>query len=181
MTHGSEENYINAADKLCVGWAFTGVDRWRGLPNNRLRNSADIPDFHAWFHLNNDAGKLSRLMVATHKYRETMTCRLIEGRPDSVLYAEDQLCLKYTSTKVAILSPQRRWSRSCHGVSPWPTHNLIKPLQHNPTQDLTIIHPRVSTNHVRVHAAHDHEHGCYNSFTLYRGCTRYPWVVIILG
>jgi hypothetical protein len=28
-------------------------------------------------------------MVATHKYRETMTCRLTEGRPDSVLYVED--------------------------------------------------------------------------------------------
>jgi hypothetical protein len=28
-------------------------------------------------------------MVATRKYKETMTCRLTEGRPDSVLYAED--------------------------------------------------------------------------------------------
>jgi hypothetical protein len=39
---------------------------------------------HTPFHLNNDAGKLSRLMVATRKYKETMTCRLAEGRPDSV-------------------------------------------------------------------------------------------------
>jgi hypothetical protein len=41
-------------------------------------------------------------MVATRKYKETMTCRLAEGSPDSVLYAEDsgyQLRLKYTSTK----------------------------------------------------------------------------------
>jgi hypothetical protein len=45
---------------------------------------------------------------------------------------------------------------------------------------MTITHPNVSTNHVRVHAAHDCEHGCYNSFTLCRGCTPYPWVVIIL-
>jgi hypothetical protein len=37
-----------------------------------------------------------------------------------------------------------------------------------------------STNHVRVHAAHDREHGCYNSFTLCRGCTRSPRVMIIL-
>jgi hypothetical protein len=66
MTHGSEENYINAADKLYVGWAFTGVDQRRGLPNNRLLNSVDILDFY----LNNDAGKLNRLMVATHKYKE---------------------------------------------------------------------------------------------------------------
>jgi hypothetical protein len=36
------------------------------------------------------------------------------------------------------------------------------------------------TNHVRVHAAHDHEHGYYNSFTLCRGCTHSPWVAIIL-
>jgi hypothetical protein len=89
MTPGSEENYINVADKLCVGRASTGVDRRRGLPNNRLQNSTDIPDFHPRFNLNNDAGKLSRLMVATHKYKETMTCRLAEGRPDSVSYAED--------------------------------------------------------------------------------------------
>jgi hypothetical protein len=38
-----------------------------------------------------------------------------------------------------------------------------------------------STNHVRVHAAHGREYGCYNSFTLCRGCTYSPWVVIILG
>jgi hypothetical protein len=68
--HGSEENYINAADKLRVGSAFTGIDRRTGLPNNHLQNSADIPDFHPRFHLNNDAGKLSRLMVATRKYKE---------------------------------------------------------------------------------------------------------------
>jgi hypothetical protein len=89
MTLVSEENYINAADKLRVGRASTGVDQRRGLPNNRLRNSADILDFRPQFHLNNDAGKLSRLMVATRKYKETMTCRLAEARPDSVLYAED--------------------------------------------------------------------------------------------
>jgi hypothetical protein len=88
MTLGSEENYINAADKLCMGQASTGVDRRRGLPNNRLQNFADIPNLHPRFHLNNDAGKLSRLMVATRKCKETMTCRLAEVWPDSVLYAE---------------------------------------------------------------------------------------------
>jgi hypothetical protein len=45
MTLGSEENYINAADKLRVGCS-TGVDRRRGLPNNRLLDPADILDFH---------------------------------------------------------------------------------------------------------------------------------------
>jgi hypothetical protein len=89
MTLRSEENYINAANKQHVERASIGVDRRRGLPNNRLQNSADIPDFHPQFHLNNDAGKLSRLMVATRKYKETMACRLAKGRPDSVLYTED--------------------------------------------------------------------------------------------
>jgi hypothetical protein len=27
--------------------------------------------------------------VSTHKYKETMTCRLTKGRPESVLYVED--------------------------------------------------------------------------------------------
>jgi hypothetical protein len=90
MTHGSEENYINAAVKLCMGRALTGVEQRRGLSNIHLQNSTDIPYFHPRFHLNNDAGKLSRLMVATRKYKETMTCRLTEGRPDSVLYIEDR-------------------------------------------------------------------------------------------
>jgi hypothetical protein len=33
---------------------------------------------------------------------------------------------------------------------------------------------------VRVHATHDREHGCHDSFTLYICCTRSPWVIIIL-
>jgi hypothetical protein len=46
------------------------LDCWRGLPNNHLRDPAGIPDFHPRIHLNNNAGKLSRLMVATRKYKE---------------------------------------------------------------------------------------------------------------
>jgi hypothetical protein len=55
--------------KLSVRRASTGVDQRRGLPNNRLRDPAGIPDSHPQIHLNNDVGKLSRLMVATHKYK----------------------------------------------------------------------------------------------------------------
>jgi hypothetical protein len=54
-----------------MGRASTSVDRRRGLPNNRHRDPAGIPDFHPRFHLINDAGKLSRPMVATRKYKET--------------------------------------------------------------------------------------------------------------
>jgi hypothetical protein len=39
------------------------------MPNNRLQDPAGIPDFYPQIHLNNDASKLSRLMVATHKYK----------------------------------------------------------------------------------------------------------------
>jgi hypothetical protein len=38
---------------------------------------------------------------------------------------------------------------------------------------------QILTNHVRVNVAHDREHGCQDSFTLYRGCTHSTWVVII--
>jgi hypothetical protein len=53
--------------QLSVRSASTGIDRRRGLPNNRLQDPAGIPDFRPQIHLNNDAGKLSRLMVATRK------------------------------------------------------------------------------------------------------------------
>jgi hypothetical protein len=43
------------------------------------------------------------------------------------------------------------------------------------------IPTQVSSNRVRVHAAHNREHDCYDSSTLYGGCTHYPWVTIILG
>jgi hypothetical protein len=54
-----------------MGGASTGVGQRRGLPNSRLLDPAGISDFHPHFHLNNDVGKLSRLMVATRKYKET--------------------------------------------------------------------------------------------------------------
>jgi hypothetical protein len=71
MTFGSKEKLYQCSSNLSVGRASTGIDQRRGLPNNRLRDPAGIPDFHPQFHLNNDPGKLSRLMVATHKYKAT--------------------------------------------------------------------------------------------------------------
>jgi hypothetical protein len=69
MTLGSKENYINAVTTKREA-SFHRLDCWRGRPNNHLRGPAGIPHFHPQIHLNNDAGKLSRLMVATHKYKE---------------------------------------------------------------------------------------------------------------
>jgi hypothetical protein len=60
-------------------------------------------------------------------------------------------------------------SRSLTVTDPQPNKiHFDKPTKLNQTK------PRVSTIHVRVHAAHDREHDCYNSFTLCRGCTCYP-------
>ncbi len=67
MTLGSKENFIKAAATKREA-SFHRLDCWRGLPNNRLQDPTRIPNFHPQTHLNNDAGKLSRLMVATHKY-----------------------------------------------------------------------------------------------------------------
>jgi hypothetical protein len=69
MTLGSKENYNNAAATKRET-SFHRLDCWRGLPNNRLQDPAGIPDLHPRIHLNNDAGKLSRLIVATRKYQE---------------------------------------------------------------------------------------------------------------
>jgi hypothetical protein len=68
MTLGSKEIYINAAATKREA-SFHMIDCWRGLPNNHLRDLAGIPGFHPRIHLNNDAGKLSRLLVATRKYK----------------------------------------------------------------------------------------------------------------
>jgi hypothetical protein len=54
--------------KLCVALDFTCVDRWRGLPNNHLQDQAENLGSTPHVHLNSNACKLSRLMVATHKY-----------------------------------------------------------------------------------------------------------------
>jgi hypothetical protein len=59
MTLGSKENYINAA----------ATKREVSL-HRRLRDPAGIPDFHPQIHLNNDVGKLSRIMVATRKCKK---------------------------------------------------------------------------------------------------------------
>jgi hypothetical protein len=68
MTLGSKENYINVAATKREA-SFHRLDCWGGLPNNRLQDPAGILDFHPRIHLNNDARKVSRLMVATRKYK----------------------------------------------------------------------------------------------------------------
>jgi hypothetical protein len=78
------------------------------------------------------------------------------------------------------------------------THAKLKalPLEHNieptiestavarPKQRLTrlpTIPTQVSSNHVRVHAAHNCDHDYHDSSTLCSGCTHSPLVMIILG
>jgi hypothetical protein len=57
MTRGSKKDYIITVEKLSVAQAFTGVDRWRGPPNNHLQDSVETLDSNPRIHLNNDAVK----------------------------------------------------------------------------------------------------------------------------
>jgi hypothetical protein len=148
------------------------------MPNNPLRDPAGLPDFHLQIHLNNDVGKLSRLMVATRKYKEIYDMQA--SRRKATWFNMQKLVVSNYALGMLVLSSQ----------------HLLKVLTSIASQSLTVIDPQpnkihfdqptkpnqsqVPTNHVRVHAAHDHEHGCYNSFTLCRGCTHSPRVMIIL-
>jgi hypothetical protein len=164
--------------QLSVRWASTGVDWRRGLPNNQLRDPVGIPDFHPQIHLYNDAGKLSRLMVATRKYKEIYYMQA--NRRKTTWFNRHKLMVNNYALGILVLRSQHLVkiltliaSRSHTVTDPQPNEiHLDQPTKPNPFQ--------VPTNHVRVHAAHDCEHGCYNSFTLCSGCTRYPWVMIIL-
>jgi hypothetical protein len=136
-----------------------------GRPQHSQKDTSQTQHYKGWKDLYD-----SQDYVAKHNHPSMKT---------QILKYEAVIPGFYAKTKThrmhdlgSIEGPCRSWS--------WPTHDLIKstltnqPNQTNPTK------PGVSTNHLRVHAAHDREHGCYNSFTLCRGCTRYPWVVIIL-
>jgi hypothetical protein len=68
MTLGSKENYIKTAATKREA-SFHRLDYWRGLSKNHPQDPTGIPGFHPRIHLNNDVGKLSRLMVATRKYK----------------------------------------------------------------------------------------------------------------
>jgi hypothetical protein len=92
-------------------------------------------------------------------------------------YTQKTVVTNY-ALSILVLRSQYYLLKELASIASWsltvtdPQPNKI-PLRHIPTQNMTITHPNVSINHVRVHAAHDHEHGCYNSFTLCGGCTRY--------
>ncbi len=84
-------------------------------------------------------------------------------------YALGMLMLKVTTTPQTLTSIA---SRSLTVTDPQPNKiHFDKPTKQNQTKPTP---SQVPTNHVRVHATHDREHDCYNSFTLCRGCTRYP-------
>jgi hypothetical protein len=134
MTLGSEENYINATDKLCVGRASTGVDRRRGLPNNRLQNSADIPDFHPRFHLNNDAGKLSRLMVATRKYKKNYDMQASRKEGQTQFYTQKTMVNNYALSTLVL----------------WSQNYLLKELASIASRNLTVTDPQPNKIHFDI-------------------------------
>jgi hypothetical protein len=144
----------------------------RGLPNNPLQDLAGIPDFHPQIPLNNDIGKLSRLMVATRKYEEIYDMQA--SRRKATWFNMQKLVVNIYALGILVLRLQHLLkvltsiaSQSLTVTDPQPNKiHFNKPTKPNPSQ--------VPSNHVRVHATHDCEHGCYNSFTLCTGCTHYP-------
>jgi hypothetical protein len=115
------------------------------------------------------AGKLSRLMVATRKYKGIYDMQA--SRRKATWFNMQKPVVNNYALGILVLRSQ----------------HLLKVLTLITSQSLTVVDPQpnkihfnkptkhmVSTNYVRVHATHDHEHDCYNSFTLCRGCTHYP-------
>jgi hypothetical protein len=117
MTLGSKENYINAAATKRKTSSHK-LDCWRGLPNNRLWDPAGIPDFHPQIHLNNDAGKLSRLMVATHKYKEIYDMQA--SRRKATWLNRQKLVVNNYALGILVLynNSSRFLLRSHHGLTP---------------------------------------------------------------
>jgi hypothetical protein len=112
-------------------------------------------------------------MVATRKYKEIYDMHA--SRRKATWFNMQKLVINNYALGILVLRSQHLLkvltliaSRSLTVTDPQPNKvHFDKPTKPNQTK------PRVSTNHVRVHAAHDREHGCYNSFTLCRGCTHY--------
>jgi hypothetical protein len=116
-------------------------------------------------------------MVATRKYKEFYDMQA--SRRKATWFNMQKLVVNNYALGILVLRSQHLLkvltlivSRSLTVTDPPPNkihfNKPTKPNQTKPTQS------QVPTNHVRVHVAHDCEHGCYNSFTLHRGCTRYP-------
>jgi hypothetical protein len=63
-------------------------------------------------------------MVATRKYKETMTCRIAEGKLESVLYAEDS---GYYALSILVLRSQ---------------YYLLKELASIASRSLTVTDPQ---------------------------------------
>jgi hypothetical protein len=135
MTLRSKENYINAPDHQ-----GQSVDRRRGLPNSHLWNPTGITDFHPQFHLNNDAGKLSRLMVATRKYKKTYDMQA--SKREATWFNTQKPVVNNYALRILVLRSQYLLtvltsiaSRNLTVTDPQPNkHPLRQPNQVNPTK-----------------------------------------------
>jgi hypothetical protein len=111
-------------------------------------------------------------MVATRKYKDIYDMQA--SRRKATWFNMQKSVVNNYALGILVLRSQHLLkvltsitSQSLNVTDPPPNKiHFDKPTK--PTQS------QVPTNHVRVHAAHDREHGYYNSFTLCRGCTRYP-------
>jgi hypothetical protein len=89
------------------------------------------------------------------------------NRRKATWFSMQKLVVNNYAIGILVLKVTTIASRSHTMIDPQPNKiHFDKPTKPNLSQ--------VPSNHVRVHAAHDRGHDCYNHFTLCRGCTRYP-------
>jgi hypothetical protein len=164
MTQGSERDYIAENSGIRLSVVQLPQDWLLERPTYLSSSSPCLS--HPPMPCKVMQARLGRLMVATQQVRGKIWYESLnkDGWQGGFNSQQAMVILYQKLLDITLQSPLRRV-------------NLM-----NKTNHAWLYQPNPgSTNHVRVHAAHDCEHGCYNSFTLYRGCTCSPWVAIILG
>jgi hypothetical protein len=103
-----------------------------------------------------------------------------QGRLDTVFTCRKRLLWSMLKLLWLILSYKHFSSR--HDIDPTTeSTTIVQPKQQTNQPNIPSIPNLGYSNRVRIHAAHNHEHDCHDTSTLCRGCTHFPWVMIILG
>jgi hypothetical protein len=145
MTHGSKRKITERRRNLSVGAASTGTT---GGEAGRasfffILLVLLIGLQHLVWPKATIETSLSRLMVATQQVWENVTWGLITRKARLRFDVQKAIVMTYA---LSILGNElislKKWPRSHHRISPWPTHSLISPLRHNPTKTWPKPHPR---------------------------------------
>jgi hypothetical protein len=167
-----------------VAWtAYIGTDRGRGLPSFLPPARTGLLDSIRYLvHLWQRKACLSTLMVATQQVGEKMTWGLFNNEGLTRVRLAESCGYDLCQVLLWLILSYKLLSSKCDIEPTTESTTTVRPKEQltNHPNIPTIPNPGYS-NRVRIHAAHNHEHGYHDSSTLYRGCTHSPWVTIILG